>query len=76
MSITLGPVTFDDSTTAVKEKLEEVGGRDERRITISGIVTGLSTDAFGDALVIVAGVVRIEVQIRQPGDNREEGGPG
>lgn len=42
MPITLGTITFDDATTAVKEKLEEVGGRNERRITISGLVTGLS----------------------------------
>jgi len=42
MPITLGAITFDDATTAVKEKLEEVGGRNERRVTISGLVTGLS----------------------------------
>ncbi len=42
MPITLGTVTFDEANTAVKETLEEVGGRNERRIIISGLVTGFS----------------------------------
>jgi hypothetical protein len=42
MPVTLGAITLDDATTAFKEKLEEVGGRDERRITVSGLVTGFS----------------------------------
>ena len=45
MPITLGTVTFDDANTAVKEKLEEVGGRNERRVTVSGLITGLNTAA-------------------------------
>lgn len=45
MPVTLGPVTFDAANTAVKEKLEEVGGRNERRITVSGLITGLNTAA-------------------------------
>lgn len=45
MAITLGAVTFDPRATHVREQLEEVGGRDERRIILSGIVSGLSTRA-------------------------------
>ncbi len=45
MSITLGSVTFDEANTTVREKLEEVGGRNERRVTISGIVLGDSAPA-------------------------------
>jgi len=44
--VTLGPITFDAGMTSVRERLEEVGGRDERRITVSGLVLGLS--AVGD----------------------------
>ena len=39
MAVTLGSVTFDDAHTTVREKLEEVGGRNERRITVSGAIT-------------------------------------
>ncbi len=49
MTILLGSVTLDEANTAVKEKLEEVGGRNERRITISGLVTGLNTAAAIEA---------------------------
>lgn len=45
MAITLGNVTFDELHTTVREKFEEVGGRDERRIVISGAVVGESTVA-------------------------------
>lgn len=45
MPITLGSVTFDEANTAVREKLEEVGGRNERRITLSGLVLGESSVA-------------------------------
>lgn len=45
MPITLGSVTFDEANTTVREKLEEVGGRNERRITLSGLVLGESTVA-------------------------------
>jgi len=58
MTITLGPVTFDPRATHVREQLEEVGGRDERRILISGIVSGLPTregiEARLDAIVQAA----------------------
>ena len=43
MAITLGPVTFDDAHTKVREKLDEVGGRNERRIIVSGAIVGQST---------------------------------
>lgn len=46
MPITLGSVTFDEANTTVREKLEEVGGRNERRITLTGLVLGES--AVGD----------------------------
>ncbi len=45
MAVTLGSVTFDEANTTVREKLEEVGGRNERRITLSGLVLGENTVA-------------------------------
>lgn len=45
MPITLGNVTFDEANTTVREKLEEVGGRNERRITLTGLVLGESAVA-------------------------------
>lgn len=42
MAITLGSETLDETHTSVEERLEEVGGRDERRITVSGLIFGLS----------------------------------
>lgn len=45
MAMTLGEVRFDPRATHVREQLEEVGGRDERRIILSGVVSGLSTRA-------------------------------
>jgi hypothetical protein len=49
MPVTLGPITFDDAHTDVREHLEEVGGRDERRITISGVELKHSTVASIEA---------------------------
>jgi len=43
MSFTLGAVVFDRRYTAVQEKYEEVGGRDERVVILNGIVAGEST---------------------------------
>ena len=51
MAITLGPVTFDDAHTTVREKLEEVGGRNEPRITVSGAIVGQSTVAAIEAQI-------------------------
>lgn len=45
MPITLGNITFDETHTTVRETYEEVGGRNERRIEISGLITGESTVA-------------------------------
>ncbi len=60
MAITLGPVTFDDAHTTVREKLEEVGGRNERRVTVSGAIVGQSTvsaiEAQIDAILDAASV--------------------
>ncbi|GMW01796.1 MAG: hypothetical protein AMXMBFR84_29330 [Candidatus Hydrogenedentota bacterium] len=40
MAITLGNVTFDHAHTAALESHDEVGGRDGRRIRISGLILG------------------------------------
>lgn len=45
MAVTLGPVTFDEAHTTVSEKLDEVGGRNEREVTISGMIVGQNTVA-------------------------------
>ncbi len=45
MAITLGSVTFDEAHTMVQEKQEEVGGGNERAITISGMIVGESSVA-------------------------------
>ena len=45
MAITLGSVTFDAAHTTVREKYEEVGGRDARHIEISGVIMGLHSVA-------------------------------
>lgn len=51
MSISLGSITFDPAHTTVSEKHEEVGGRDARRIVVSGLIVGASTvDAIEAAL--------------------------
>ncbi len=60
MAITLGPVTFDDAHTTVREKLEEVGGRNERSIVVSGAIVGQSSvsaiEAQIDAILDAASV--------------------
>lgn len=45
MAITLGTIEFDEAYTEVKEKLEEVGGRNERKVTVSGLVLGEASTA-------------------------------
>ena len=51
MAVTLGNVAFDPAMTSVRETHEEVGGRRERVIEISGAVAGASTEsAIHDAL--------------------------
>lgn len=51
MEISLGSINFDSSYTSVKEKLEELGGRDERTIILSGLIVGESTlDAINERL--------------------------
>lgn len=60
MALSIGEVLLDSRATHVKERLEEVGGRDERRILVAGVVTGLSTreaiEARLDAIVQAASV--------------------
>ena len=43
MTITLGSLAFEEPHTTVLEKHEEVGGRNQRVITLSGVITGEST---------------------------------
>jgi len=42
MAILLDSLTLDPHSTGVREQLEEVGGRRERRVTLSGLVQGLA----------------------------------
>lgn len=49
MAITLGPHTFDPAHTSVRETHQEVGGRSERAIEISGLIIGESTSAAIEA---------------------------
>ena len=43
MAMTLGAVTFDEAYTTAQETYDEVGGRDERVITLSGLILGETT---------------------------------
>ena len=43
MNIVLGNVTLDRTCTTVHEHYEEVGGRDARHVTLSGVIVGMST---------------------------------
>jgi len=45
MGIVLGAIEFDELNTSAREKHEEVGGRDGRRIEISGVIAGEQTTA-------------------------------
>jgi hypothetical protein len=49
MAITLGAVTLDEAHTTVQEKHEEVGGRDARRIVLTGLIAGESSVAAIEA---------------------------
>jgi hypothetical protein len=49
MAIVLSAVTFDELHTVAREKHEEVGGRDARRIEISGVIAGEQTVAGVEA---------------------------
>lgn len=51
MAVALGSLTFNPAMTAVRETHEEIGGRRERVIEISGMIAGLpSVTAIHDAL--------------------------
>jgi hypothetical protein len=60
VGITLGSITFDEKHTTVREEHQEVGGRNERRIVIVGMVLGGSSvsaiEAKLDAIVDAASV--------------------
>lgn len=49
MAIVLSTETFDELHTSAREKHEEVGGRDGRRIEISGVIAGEQTVAAVEA---------------------------
>lgn len=49
MAITLGPYTFDPAHTTVRETHQEVGGRRERAIEITGLIVGEPTVAAIEA---------------------------
>jgi len=49
MAIVLSTITFDELHTSAREKHEEVGGRDGRRIEISGVIAGEQTLAGVEA---------------------------
>lgn len=55
MAVTLGTVSFDPDTTHVRETLEEVGGRDARRIELTGMIVGeaslMDVEAALDAIL-------------------------
>ncbi len=40
MAITLNGIVLDEGKTTVRERFEEVGGRDARQVEISGVITG------------------------------------
>lgn len=50
MPISLGTVNFDEATTAVCERHEEVGGRNARQIELRGVVSGSSLEGLEAAL--------------------------
>lgn len=58
MTILLGSLSFDESRTAVREKYEEVGGRNARIVTLAGIVDGFKTvegaESWLDAIMAAA----------------------
>lgn len=61
MPITLGDITFDAANSAAKETHEEVGGRRERVIELSGLLVGLSSAvAIHDALDAVLAAASTE----------------
>jgi len=49
VAVTLGAIIFDAAHTTVHEKYEEVGGRDERLVEVTGAVVGESTVAAIEA---------------------------
>jgi len=61
MAIQLNAIALDPRVTGVREQLEEVGGRRERRVTLSGIIEGIadpaSVEAQLDAIVAAASQV-------------------
>lgn len=46
---TIANITLDPAHTTVKERLEEIGGRFERRVTLAGVIAGKSNIAAIDA---------------------------
>lgn len=67
MAVTLGTVTFDPDTTHVREALEEVGGRDARRVDLTGMVVGEASvadvEAALDAIIDAASAEDYSAQL-------------
>lgn len=74
MAITLGEVTFDEGHTTVREKHEEVGGRDARTVKISGVIMGehsvADVEARLDAILAAASDVACETELCLRGGRR------
>jgi hypothetical protein len=66
MSFYLGNVALDAATTSIREEQEEVGGRDARLITITGVVAAADVEARLDAIMAAAagtnGVVELGIR--------------
>ncbi len=45
MAIRLNSYIFDDNNTSVRDRMEEVGGRDERRFIVRGLIVGKNSVA-------------------------------
>jgi hypothetical protein len=89
VAITLANVSLDEGHTTVREKYEEVGGRNERRVTLSGVIAGQSDvaaiDSALDAILDAASVDDFSAVlslragrrlfVRREGFEREVAGP-
>lgn len=61
MAVTLGAIIFDPDSTAVRETHDEVGGRRERVIEISGIVAGVPDEtAIHDTLDAILNAASVD----------------
>ena len=74
MEIVLGNVTLDRACTTVLEHYEEVGGRDARHVTLSGVIIGMSTveavEARLDAILTASSLSDGETPLSLRSDRR------